>query len=317
MSRESNSVSGILIQYIPLADHHDPNIDEFTYGEWLTRGNKLKQRLGKGSYVFFHTSIGKRRYITAYFVVDRVLDTLEAKEIEAITSKYKNPHLDKERDPRDGDIIVFGDPILSKKLQRPLPFTKSIAKKLGFDPHKPIVFKHKRSENAIISSATRQQRKLTDDDVKMLLSRIKAYEESCLPANTTLSTDEVLEILERDLENHIVQNPSVLGDGYNLIGRQVNVGEGYLDLLFEDPEGKITVVEIKLNEVGQRAVNQLKRYMRHVTRDFKTEVRGILLCKDLMPSFALQLENIDDITIYHYGWKLEVHPRNTQLRKEE
>lgn len=39
---------------------------------------KQKKDLRKGDYVFFHTSIGRKKYITAYYVVDRVSDTAEA-----------------------------------------------------------------------------------------------------------------------------------------------------------------------------------------------------------------------------------------------
>ncbi|MFQ6095942.1 MAG: hypothetical protein ACE5NN_07340, partial [Candidatus Bathyarchaeia archaeon] len=69
----------------------------------------------------------------AYYVVDRVLDTSEAGSIRAICHKYQNPHikeyLEGMRRSYD-DAILFGDPILSKKLSRPLPFDRTLAEKL-------------------------------------------------------------------------------------------------------------------------------------------------------------------------------------------
>ena len=68
----------LLIPYVHLYDHPDPLFKEFTYGDVGTRARKLKKDLKNGDYVFFHTSIGGRKYITAYYVVDRVLNTAEA-----------------------------------------------------------------------------------------------------------------------------------------------------------------------------------------------------------------------------------------------
>ena len=100
-----------LIPYVPLAGHHDPVLDEFTYGDVRARARKLKRDLNRGDYVFFHTTIRGRRYITAYYVVDRVLDTSETASIKAIRDKYQNPHiieyLNGERRGED-DAIFFG-----------------------------------------------------------------------------------------------------------------------------------------------------------------------------------------------------------------
>lgn len=38
----------LLIPYVPLSGHHDPILEEFTYGDIGARGRKLKKDLSKG-----------------------------------------------------------------------------------------------------------------------------------------------------------------------------------------------------------------------------------------------------------------------------
>lgn len=46
----------LLIPYIPLVDHVDPDFREFTYGDCDLRARKLKKDLKPGNFVFFHTT---------------------------------------------------------------------------------------------------------------------------------------------------------------------------------------------------------------------------------------------------------------------
>ena len=68
----------LLIPYVPIYDHEDPILEEFTYGDVDSRARKMKNNLKKGDHIFFHTRINGRKYITAYYVIDRVLNTSEA-----------------------------------------------------------------------------------------------------------------------------------------------------------------------------------------------------------------------------------------------
>jgi len=189
-------------------------------------------------------------------VVDRVLGTSEAASIRAIRDKYRNPHiieyLKGERRDED-DAILFGDPILSRVLPRPLPFDRRLAEKLSLN----IPFRDDRTENQCISSATRQWRNLTDEDVKIILDEIKRFEDEGLASDIILSTDEVLEIRESDLETFIVKNPDIIGSNLTLVGRQIDTRAGRIDLLFQDEDENYVIVELKLNEIGRPAINQI------------------------------------------------------------
>ena len=102
-----------LIPYVMLPGHPDPLFNGFTYGDLGQRGNQLKT-FKKGSYIFFHTSRYGKKFVTAYYVVDRAMDIATAVEDKLISVKYKKPHIQEcltgER-KIDDSVILFGDPI--------------------------------------------------------------------------------------------------------------------------------------------------------------------------------------------------------------
>jgi len=292
----------LLIPYVRLPNHPDPLLDEFTYGDVEARANKLKRDLKKGDYVFFHTTTRGRHFITAYYVVERVLDTMEAAENRLIVAKYKNPHISEfingER-PGD-DALLFGDPILSRKLTRPLPFNRRLAKRLSLR----IPFAHERSELSCIASATRQWRELTQGDVEVLLQEIEKIETAPSVSEALLSTDEVEELREIDLEELITKNPDLLEKELTLAARQYEVtATERIDLLFTDKKGDYVVVELKLESVGRGALAQIKRYMHEIRKTTKKDVRGIIVCKDILPAFRETYKKLHDVRVYYYGWK--------------
>ncbi|MCP8315411.1 MAG: hypothetical protein H3Z51_00920 [archaeon] len=70
--------------------------------------------------------------------------------------------------------VVIGDKKLSRELRKPgLPFDRSVAQRLTFDPPKKIRFDKQYSDLQNISSATRNIRVLTKDDVRLLLDEIR------------------------------------------------------------------------------------------------------------------------------------------------
>lgn len=298
----------LLIPYRPLINHRDPLFEEFTYGDCDARARKLKKDLNKGDYIFFHSTLRGIRYITAYYVVDRVLDTSIAASNNAIIAKYHNPHIKEYNagDRRTGDdVIAFGDPILSRKLKRPLPFNKELAEKLSLE----INFKENFTENQCIGSSTRSWRELSNDDVQILLQDIKKSEDDGFSKSTILSTDEVMEILESDLEGFIVNYPQIVGEGLFLEERQAIIPVGRVDLVYTDKSGGYVLVELKIGSIGTDALNQLRGYMNYYKAKTKQNVLGIIVCKDILPAFEEKYQKLKDIKVLCYGWRLEVYPR--------
>jgi len=298
----------LLIPYVHLYNHPDPLFNEFTYGDKGRGAKKLKNNLEEGDYVFFHTSINGKKFITAYYVMNRVLDTAEVVADKNIVAKYKNPHIlefiSGERTGEDDDVILFGDPITSKILERPLLFDKTLAEKLSLN----IKFPEKKTETQIIGSATRSWRTLSDKDVEAMLNAIKLSKGKGISIKTMLSTDEVTELIEKDIETLVQENSSLIGESLTLKGRQFDTSVGRIDLLFEDKEGNPVIVELKLNKIGREAIKQLKRYMDWAKKETKKDVTGIIVCKGVMPAFEKEFKKINNIKILFYGWQLKVYP---------
>jgi len=110
----------LLIPWARLRDHEDPVEVEFTYGNVGRKGKKLRRDLAKGDYVFFHGMVYGRKCISSYYVVDRVLPVRQAVSDPNIMAKYRNPHLGEVANwrPVRDEVVLFGDPILSRKLAR-------------------------------------------------------------------------------------------------------------------------------------------------------------------------------------------------------
>jgi len=302
-----NKMVSLLIPYRALSDHLDPDLDEFTYGDSKARAEKLKKKLKRGDFVFFHSTIRKRHFITAYFVVDRVLDTSQAASERAIADKYKNPHIleylrGERRD--EPDAVLFGDPILSKKLLHPLPFDQALAGKTSLG----IPFYEELTENQCIGSATRQWRVLTEADVETIREEIRKYEAKSFATDLMLSTDEIQEIREIDLENFLVEKSRILGPELILKGRQIVTPTGRIDLLYEDVTAdNIVIVELKLGYIGKDTIAQLRGYMHELKAETEKGVKGIIVCQGVLPTFQEQLNDLKNIKILRYGWKLCVN----------
>ena len=65
---------------------------------------------------------------------------------------------------------------------------------------------------------------------------------------------------EQLLEDVLVANPNVLMGGLTLVGRQVLVGTGYIDLLGIDENGRLVVFELKREKLTRDAVAQILDY---------------------------------------------------------
>lgn len=293
----------LLVPYVRLS-HPDPAFGEFTYGDSGQRGRKLKSDVKKGDYIFFHTSKHGKKYITAYYVVDRILNTSDACQDQAIRAKFKNPHIEEwlaGEPSKDDDVIVFGDPITSHVLEKPLLFDKNLAENLSLD----IKFQANKPAAQIISWATRAWRKLSDQDVVLLLEAVVAQQEN-IRSFSLLSSEEVAETLERDIERYIARNPTLLGKGLTLIRPQKAIGDGRLDLLFENSEGNWIIVEIKYNRIGREAIQQIKRYTHDLRKETNKIVTGVIVCAGVMPAYKDEIKAQKDVQVFVYGWDLSI-----------
>ena len=72
--------------------------------------------------------------------------------------------------------------------------------------------------------------------------------------------------LERELEEWVERNPSLLEAGLEVVGRQIRVEAGIIDLLALDPTGRWVVIEIKKGAVHRETVAQALDYASCIAR---------------------------------------------------
>lgn len=89
---------------------------------------------------------------------------------------------------------------------------------------------------------------------------------------------------EAHLQAWLAEYPEVLGEGYTLVEREFNTGNGPVDLLVKDNQGQYIAVEVKrVAMLG--AVGQVKRYIDALNDKPEFEgSKGIVVALDIRPN---------------------------------
>ena len=107
------------------------------------------------------------------------------------------------------------------------------------------------------------------------------------------------------LEDILAENPDMLEEGLQLVGRQTGTAGGPLDLLGVDPHGRLTVFEIKRGSLNREAVTQVI--------DYSSDLDGMdprSLCRHIAEqSGRLGVQKIDDFE----EWYSRNYPEDSSL----
>ena len=96
----------------------------------------------------------------------------------------------------------------------------------------------------------------------------------------TETTDDRL--LERDIQNYLAKNLTLLGYKLNLVGVEHEVPFGRIDILAVDDDFNHTVIEVKRGTATRDAIGQLQSYMGAIRQKFPdSNVKGVLVARDL------------------------------------
>jgi len=281
----------------------DPLFSEYTYGDKKQRGKTLRDNVRKGDYLFFHTSSQNKRFITAFYEVEELMDIKQAKADIIIKMKYRNPHL-LSIESEENEVIVFGNPVRSLVLNPPLEIDKNLLKELSisFNPSK------NQTNLQAISSKLRSWLKLESKQIEQLLKIIYEIQTKDFLTKQQLSIEEIRQISESDIEQFIFDNPSELKNGLICLNRQYQFKDGKrLDLLLEDHNtNKIFIVEIKKGYIGAEVIKQIKGYISNYEKEKNIiGVKGIIVCQGILPHFENYVMDQllkEKIEIYQYGW---------------
>ena len=143
--------------------HIDPNFTQLVYGNSGKNGNSLKKHISEGSYIFFNARIGEKRYITAYFYVEKIL--LKGKddnEINALNCSAK-----------EDEVIFIGNRNFSKILTIPLLLDQYLLMELKSYNATEEYFKSKSTELEAIKDKTLNPTIITDQEKELLIELCK------------------------------------------------------------------------------------------------------------------------------------------------
>ena len=85
--------------------------------------------------------------------------------------------------------------------------------------------------------------------------------------------------LERDFEDWISADPSLLQEGLTIVGRQLRVAGGIIDLLALDIQGRWVVIELKRSQLRRDVLIQSIDYASSIATMDDAELRDLLFAK--------------------------------------
>ncbi|HDR6269801.1 TPA: hypothetical protein QCU37_005976 [Bacillus cereus] len=143
--------------------HVDPNFTQLVYGDSGRKGNIIKKHLRVGSYLFFNARIEKKRYITAYFYVEKMLFKGEHdKEIQSLNCSAK-----------EDEVIIIGSRVFSKVLTIPLDFDRDLIGRIKSYSATDDYFESKEKlgikELEAIKDKTLNPKVITEEEKEMLV----------------------------------------------------------------------------------------------------------------------------------------------------
>ncbi|EMR73170.1 putative nuclease of the RecB family [Thaumarchaeota archaeon SCGC AB-539-E09] len=86
---------------------------------------------------------------------------------------------------------------------------------------------------------------------------------------------------EKDMQQAILLEPSLLEEGFRPISSEKPVEPGFIDIIGVDSNNILTIVEIKRKAASKEAVMQLKKYVDVYKTGDESKLRGILVAPEL------------------------------------
>ncbi|MBN1941129.1 MAG: DUF91 domain-containing protein [Candidatus Diapherotrites archaeon] len=97
---------------------------------------------------------------------------------------------------------------------------------------------------------------------------------------------------ERDLNELLMQDLSMIEPGLKPLNQQEQFRKGIADIIAEDENGNLVVIELKRRQADYASVTQLQRYMQQVEKIKECKPRGILLAPSIRKNALELLENL-------------------------
>ncbi len=112
---------------------------------------------------------------------------------------------------------------------------------------------------------------------------------------------------EKDMSDHIKNNPSVISKDFKPFSREEHTKYGFIDVFGHDKKGNVVIIECKRYAASLKDVSQLRRYVEKVAEDRGVPVKGIIAAPKITPNALKMLED------WGFSWK-QINPP-MRLRK--
>ena len=110
--------------------------------------------------------------------------------------------------------------------------------------------------------------------IRVVMEKVLAL----LVINNIACEELMLEKTEADLIGKVLENPSLLEEGLEVLDVEYPTPLGTIDLLARDRKGRLVVCEFKRAVAGLDAVSQLRRYVEQMAEQYGPDkVRGFLV----------------------------------------
>lgn len=96
---------------------------------------------------------------------------------------------------------------------------------------------------------------------------------------------------EEDMQMAIMNNPSLIEDGFTAIDYEYNIDLGAIDVFGEDADGTPVIIEIKRRKAQIKHIDQLSRYVQAYEEDTGETPRGILVAPDMSSTVETAVES--------------------------
>jgi hypothetical protein len=138
----------------------------------------------------------------------------------------------------------------------------------------------------------------------------KSQEEEIIATEIENSTEENEFAYERDLQNFLAKNLSLIEPGLTLYieegitGLEFPVGNRFIDILAKDKGNNYVVVELKVSRGYDRVVGQILRYMAWIRKNHAEQnqkVRGIIIAREINEDLLLACSETPNVELFEYN----------------
>jgi len=106
--------------------------------------------------------------------------------------------------------------------------------------------------------------------------------------------------LERDIEDHLINNLEVIEPGLKFVKRQYHTDVGRIDILAKDANETPVVIEVKAGEAKDSAIGQIARYIGWLSQQEGKTPRGFIIASSFPEGVRYAATIIEGVRLLSY-----------------